>query len=239
MERLVLHGVKNRMKFEDFRKCRVLLRLVSGLLIVGYVVFIVLNIHSMTLWHWGSIVIAGIWLVWIGRGFCGYFCPVGTSLDLIHWLCKKCHIKEVKRSEKFTSCINILKYPFCVFYFVLHFGIGIDPGWALVVLLIFTTPIFVRFWCSICPVGTILGLFNGFSVFKLKKDADACVNCSVCARVCPMNNEEICKVKESKSLCMTSCIFCGECVGKCPKAHALKLEAMGKELLTSGKKKSA
>ena len=210
--------------------------MISGLGLTGYVVFIVLHIHHLLPWHWATIVLAGIVIVLAGRGFCGFLCPVGAFLELVHFICKKLHIKEVKRSDQFNRFIRVFRYFFCVFYLVLHFVIGIDPGWALVVLLIITTPIMVRFWCSICPVGTILGLLNRISIFRLRKDTDACVNCSACRKVCPMNNEKVFTQNKTGAVRDVSCIFCGDCVGKCPKEHALTLQAAGRDLLISGRR---
>lgn len=218
------------MNYQAFKKKRLLVRIISSLLLTGFVFYIVLQKNLQT-WHWIAIVAVLALILVAGRGFCGFLCPVGSSLDLIHFICKKLHVKEIKRSEAFNRFIRIFRYFFCVFYFVLHFGLGIDPGWALVVLLIITTPIMVRFWCSICPVGTILGLLNRISLFRLEKDMETCVSCSACSKVCPMQNDEVFTSNKTGDVSSVSCIYCGMCVGKCPKKHALSLKVAGRKIL--------
>ena len=224
---------RNLNAYQRFNRIRNLVRAISSVLLTGYVVYIILNISQLQVWHWISIGVFALMLIFTGRGFCGYLCPVGSLLDFIHFICKKAHIKEVKRSERFNRFIRGFRYFFCVFYFVLHFGIGIDPGWALVVLLVITTPIMVRFWCSICPVGIILGLFSRISIFRLKKNADICVGCSLCAKNCPMQNEQIADVTKNGTLHDVSCMFCGKCIEKCPKKGSLELEIARKKIIES------
>ena len=224
---------KTKAGFKRFNIIRNSIRSISSVLLAGYVVYIILNISHLQVWHWISFLIFGLILILVGRGFCGYLCPIGTVLDFIHFLCKKFHIKEVKRSDRFNRFIRGFRYFFCVFYFLLHFGLGIDPGWALVVLLIITTPILVRFWCSICPIGTILGILSRISIFRLKKNSDVCVGCSLCTKNCPMQNEQIAKEKKNGTLHNVSCIYCGKCIEKCPKKESLKLEVLGKKIIES------
>ena len=217
--------------YRSFQKVRLAIRIVSSVLLTGFVVLLALQSGHLQVWHWIAIVAVLAVILAVGRGFCGFLCPVGATLDLIHLICKKLHVKEVKRSEGFNRFIRIFRYFFCVFYFVLHFGMGIDPGWALVVLLIITTPIMVRFWCSICPVGTILGLFNRIGLLRLVKDREACVGCSVCSKVCPMQNDTVFTSDKTGDVFSVSCIYCGKCVGKCPKENALSLKAAGRKIL--------
>lgn len=225
--------LKAKAGFKRFNRVRTLVRATSSVLLTGYVVYIILNISQLQVWHWISIGLFGLMLILTGRAFCGYLCPVGSILEFIHFICKKAHIKEVKRSERFNRFIRGFRYFFCVFYFVLHFGFGIDPGWALVVLLVITTPVMVRFWCSICPVGTILGLLSRISIFRMKKNADICVGCSLCAKNCPMQNEQIADVKKDGALHSVSCIYCGKCIEKCPKKGSLALEIFRKKIIES------
>ena len=194
------------MNYQAFKKKRLLVRIISSLLLTGFVFYIALQKNLQT-WHWIAIVAVLALILVAGRGFCGFLCPVGSSLDLIHFICKKLHVKEIKRSEAFNRFIRIFRYFFCVFYFVLHFGLGIDPGWALVVLLIITTPIMVR------------------------KDMETCVSCSACSKVCPMQNDEVFTSNKTGDVSSVSCIYCGMCVGKCPKKHALSLKVAGRKIL--------
>jgi len=217
--------------YQSFKKRRLLVRIVSSILLTGFVVFIIFQLGHLQIWHWITIIAVLAVILLAGRGFCGFLCPVGSFLDFIHFICKKLHVKEIKRPEGFNRFIRVFRYFFCIFYFVLHFGFGIDPGWPLVVLLIITTPIMVRFWCSICPVGTILGLLNRVSVFRLEKESEVCVGCSVCEKVCPMQNDKVFTNNETGEVVSVSCIYCGMCVGKCPKKHALSLKVAGRKIL--------
>ena len=218
-------------KYRPFKTRRILIRSISSVLLTGFVVYIALQWSNLQIWHWIAMAAVLTVILVVGRGFCGFLCPVGSTLALIHFLCKKLHIKEIRRPEKFNRFIRIFRYFFCVFYFVLHFGLGIDPGWALVVLLIITTPFMVRFWCSICPVGTILGLINRIGAFRLQKNAEGCVGCSACEKVCPMQNEKVFTCDKTGKVFSVSCIYCGKCVEKCPKDDVLSLTAAGKKIL--------
>lgn len=221
------------MKSQSFHTAKTIIRLISSILLTGFVVYIILSIPHLQIWHWISIAAVVSIITFFGRGFCGFLCPIGSLLDFIHFICKKLHIKEIKRSERFNHFIRGFRFFFCIFYFVLHFGLGIDPGWALVVLLIFTTPIMVRFWCSICPVGTILGLLSRISIFRLRKNADVCVHCSLCTKNCPMQNKKVSSEERNGSIYDVSCIYCGKCIEKCPKKEALQLNVLGNKIIES------
>lgn len=72
-----------------------------------------------------------------------------------------------------------------------------------------------RFWCNtICPVGTFLGLFSRFAVFRVRIDRTKCVNCNLCARACP--NGCIPSDKE-KNVDHSRCVSCFACAGVCGK----------------------
>ena len=48
-----------------------------------------------------------------------------------------------------------------------------------------------RFWCLMCPMGYLLGIFYKFNLFKLKKDCTACTECGACYEACPMRLKNI------------------------------------------------
>ncbi len=79
-----------------------------------------------------------------------------------------------------------------------------------------------RFWCRyLCPLGAFYGVFNLFSFLRLKK-GDACVNCGLCEKRCPMGLSPF----TSRLLNNTKCIGCLKCVEGCPK-NAITLSILG------------
>lgn len=70
-----------------------------------------------------------------------------------------------------------------------------------------------RLYCNtLCPVGTLLGLFSKFTIFKLKIDKPTCEGCGVCATVCKSE----CIDKTTKEIDFTRCVACYNCMQVCP-----------------------
>lgn len=71
-----------------------------------------------------------------------------------------------------------------------------------------------RTYCNtICPVGTVLGFFSRFSIFRIVLDSSKCVDCKLCSRNCKcacidINNHEI---------DYSRCVTCFDCIQKCNK----------------------
>ena len=69
-----------------------------------------------------------------------------------------------------------------------------------------------RIYCnSVCPVGTILGLFARFSFFKPRIDTSKCNGCKLCARNCKAS----CIDPEAHRIDYSRCVVCMDCIGKC------------------------
>ena len=69
-----------------------------------------------------------------------------------------------------------------------------------------------RLYCNtICPVGTLLGLFSGISLFKPAIDKDMCIKCGQCSRKCKGN----CINLETKEIDITRCVACYDCMTAC------------------------
>ena len=77
-----------------------------------------------------------------------------------------------------------------------------------------------RLWCNtICPVGTFLGLFSRFSLFKIQIDKSTCVDCKACAKVCKSNTIDN---LNGYTVDHSRCISCYNCIDAC-KFGALQL----------------
>lgn len=95
-----------------------------------------------------------------------------------------------------------------------------------------------RFWCRICPLGALTGLFSTFTPFKqialtrLHKDEQKCTKCGVCKRVCPTQATQVYE-KKGGDVTESRCMLCARCVEMCPYEDALSLKFAGKPVLKS------
>ena len=70
-----------------------------------------------------------------------------------------------------------------------------------------------RLFCnSICPVGTLLGWFSKYSLFKLKFNEDTCISCGKCERMCKAESIDF----KSMKIDFDRCVTCFNCVDICP-----------------------
>lgn len=81
------------------------------------------------------------------------------------------------------------------------------------IILIFLVLFKRRFFCTaICPVGTLLGLFSKYGLFRLQI-TDKCITCGACFRGCPAGSINL----KDKKIDNELCIRCLKCVAVCPK----------------------
>ncbi|MGN1375453.1 MAG: 4Fe-4S dicluster domain-containing protein [Prevotella sp.] len=77
-----------------------------------------------------------------------------------------------------------------------------------------------RIYCNtICPVGTILGFFSRFSLFRPVIDNSKCKNCSLCSHRCKSS----CINYKNHSIDYNRCVACMDCIDTC-KHGALHLK---------------
>ena len=90
-----------------------------------------------------------------------------------------------------------------------------------------------RTYCNtICPVGTVLGFFSRFSLFRPVINTEMCKNCSLCARRC----KAACIDYKNHKIDYSRCVVCMDCLDNC-KHGALHLEyRFGKEQGNSSEK---
>ena len=69
-----------------------------------------------------------------------------------------------------------------------------------------------RTYCNtICPVGTVLGFFSRYSLFRPEIDAEKCTNCSLCSRKC----KAACINYKDHRIYYSRCVTCMECIDSC------------------------
>ena len=187
--------------------------------------------HMIVYVQFAAVVLAALI---VGRVFCGWACPMGATQ---YFLYRKESGKKVRRFEISRERHNVLRW---VKYGVLVVLIGlvlltrqpvfedIDPFKALFnldfslgvpllfLVVVLVASIVIGFpWCKYaCPLGAFLGLFQRFSIFKIRF-SDACTRCGICHTVacdymaiepgnpCPTVNQ-------------MECVRCGECLSRCP-----------------------
>lgn len=210
--------------------------------------------------NWGYIisflVTLFLFIILGGRILCGFMCPLGFVQDVFDKLRRALHIRPVTVSDKMNQVIQPLKWVWTILFLCFVFAGGdfcdICPnkifspalgGWWVNLALggFLTIPLLIgsfyikRFWCLMCPMGFLLGLFYKFNLFKLKKDCMACTECGACYESCPMRLKNIYTEREKEEVQTIDCLMCGECIDKCPEDHALSMTFCGKAIYQSSR----
>jgi ferredoxin len=69
-----------------------------------------------------------------------------------------------------------------------------------------------RTYCNtICPVGTFLGIFSAFSIFRPTFDVHKCTKCGLCEKGCKAS----CIDTKAQSVDLSRCVGCFNCIEKC------------------------
>lgn len=197
-----------------------------------------------------------LFLILFGRILCGFMCPLGFVQDLMDKLRKALHIRPITVTDRMNQILQPLKWTWILLFLCFTFTGGnfcdICPNkifspalggyWIDLVLGgILTVPLLVgsffikRFWCMMCPMGYLLGIFYKFNIFKLKKDCTSCTECGACYAACPMRLKNIYTEREKENVQTVDCLMCGECIHKCPEDGALRMTCFGKTLYQSSR----
>lgn len=195
--------------------------------------------------------------IFLGRILCGFLCPAGLLQDLMDKLRQALHIRPIVVTDRMNRFLQPIKWVWIVLFLGFAFTGGdfcdICPlkgfttaqggywtnlylgGFFAVVILVGS--FFIRrFWCIICPMGYLMGLFKKFNLFKLKKDCTSCTECGACYHACPMRIKSIYTEREKENVQTADCMMCGECIHKCPEDNALFMTFCGKTIYKASRK---
>jgi polyferredoxin len=202
--------------------------------------------------HESSLVLMGLVMflsVLLGPVFCGWICPLGSFQEFTRRLFNRVFRGKLNFTvpKKIDVYLRYFRYLVLarVIYVTANAGVlifqNVDPFYALfnfwtgevavsallILSLVIIGTIFIeRPWCKYaCPYGALLGITNTFSVFKIKRNKDTCINCNMCSDACPMNID----VATKDAVLDHQCIRCMECTSEnvCPVEDTVSLKIMG------------
>ena len=185
----------------------------------------------------GVVLVTVFYLLFGGRLYCSWVCPVNIITDTAAWLRQRLGLKggaRFTRNTRFwllgaTLLLSIvtgtiaweLVNPVSMVFRGLVFGMGLAWG---VVLVIFMLDLLVskRAWCgSLCPVGAFYSLLGHTSLLRVSAaNRAACDDCMDCFVVCPEPQVIKPALKEIPAgtgplILSSQCTNCGRCIDVC------------------------
>ncbi len=169
--------------------------------------------------------------IWRGRFWCGNICPRGNMYDRLISRYSP-HRPIPKFLKSFGFRLFMVFFIFVMFGTQMYFAWG-DWGamgrvfWRIIMMttvvgLVLAFIYAPRSWCNFCPMGSISRWVAPTEkripqVFKNIHVGDECIQCKMCARVCPMQIEPYQAKGHALGYMHPDCIKCGNCVAACPK----------------------
>ena len=174
----------------------------------------------------------------VGRAYCSVICPLGVMQDVVSWISGR--RKKKKSRFSYSSEKRWLRYGILVVFVALLIA-GLVPIAALIApyssygrtvrsvvspslspVAIVAAVSFVvvailawiggRTYCNtVCPVGTVLGFFSRFALFRPMIDTSKCNNCKLCSKKCKAS----CIDAKNHRIDYSRCVACMDCIDTC------------------------
>ena len=182
-----------------------------------------------------------------GPIFCGWVCPFGTFQEWLANLGRRIFKKRYNKMvpKRLDYWLRYLRYVVLIwviiataisaklvfsdydpYYALFNFWTGEVGIWSLIALfvVIALSLVIERPFCKYaCPYGALLGIFNLFRIFSIRRNTVTCISCNKCDKSCPMN-----LAIASKSIVRDhQCISCLECTSEaaCPIPTTVELSS--------------
>jgi len=190
------------------------------------------------------------------KAFCSWLCPVGTLSEQLWKLGRRIFGRNLHPPKWVDIPLRGLKYLLLGFFVfligamsaeaihdfmstpyglvadvkMLNFFRDIGQTAAIVIgLLVLLSMLIQNFWCRyLCPYGALLGITSLLSPVKVRRDAEACIDCGKCARACPSSLA----VDQLVQIRSVECTACMACVAACPADSALQFSLVPRKAAT-------
>ena len=163
--------------------------------------------------------------IYRGRKWCDWYCPRGSFYDaFLSTLSPKKRIPGFLRSMYFRIIVLSILMIIMAFNLIRRWPNPYGIGMFFITLLSITTLIGIilafifhqRSWCLICPIGTVVNLV-GKKKQPLTINSDLCLECKLCAKVCPVQlKPHSFKGEGTEIVREGDCLKCGSCIMACP-----------------------
>jgi len=180
-------------------------------------------------------VVLAFYMLFGGRAFCSWVCPINMVTDSANYLREKLGINKIQGIKQpasrkmrywvlglslvISAIMGVTAFEFVSPISMVHRGIvfGLGFGWAAI-LVIFLFDLFVlkNGWCGhICPLGGFYSLIGKFSFIRVHHIEENCTLCMKCKKVCPENHVLHMIGKESLPVLSGECTNCARCIEVC------------------------
>jgi polyferredoxin len=180
------------------------------------------------------------------KAFCSWLCPVGTLSEYLWKFGRKIFRRNLDVPRWLDITLRSLKYILLGFFLFIVFTMSLDAmigflmspfglladvkmlnffrqigtiGLSVIMILVALSVVIQNFWCRyFCPYGALMGIVSPLSPVKIRRDAEACIDCGKCNKACPSHLP----VDQLVQIRSVECTACMECVAVCPAENALQ-----------------
>jgi polyferredoxin len=203
------------------------------------------------------VLVALVMAVALRKGFCSWMCPVGFLSENLARFGRWSFGRNFRIWKWLDIPLRSLKYLILAFFLWAILSMSADQLQAfiqspynrvadvkmglffvdlsrtgtLVLGVLVLGSVFVQgFWCRYgCPYGALLGFFSWASPTRITRNADPCVDCGLCDKVCMARLP----VSQSTTVTNPECTGCLDCLAVCPVSEALELRTVGRRKMSS------
>jgi len=190
--------------------------------------------------------------IFLRKGFCSWMCPVGFFSEILARFGRWSFGRNFRIWKWLDIPLRGMKYALLAFFLgaIIKMGaeelqaflgspynrvadikmglffVHLSPTAIIVMGVLVLGSVFVHgFWCRyLCPYGALLGIFSWTSPTRVLRNADPCVDCGLCDKVCMARLP----VSTGDEVMSPECTGCLDCVAVCPVTDALEVRTVGR-----------